>query len=109
MDESVGDSPWLGSSQTRVCDTGPQFTAISLFRCGSQRHSAIRTSRPRVSGLSGSDPETQRQQLLAAGVALSGAFIGTSTRGLLPRPRPRLWYLRPKENSSRGPGSISWT
>ena len=89
----MDESPLLSGSQTRVCDTGPQFTAISLFRCGSQRHSAIRTSRPRVSGLSGSDPETQRQQLLAAGVALSGAFVGTSTRGSLPRPRPRLWYL----------------
>ena len=31
----------------------------------------IRTSRPRVSELTSSDPETQRQQLLAAGVALS--------------------------------------
>ena len=31
-------------SQTRVCDTGPQFTPFSLLRCGSQRHSAIRTS-----------------------------------------------------------------
>ena len=30
-------------SQTRVCDTGPQFTPFSLFRCGSQRYSAIRT------------------------------------------------------------------
>ena len=30
-----------------------------------------RTSRPRVSELADSDPETQRQQLLAAGVALS--------------------------------------
>ena len=29
----------------------------------------VRTSRPRVSELSGSDPETQRHQLLAAGVA----------------------------------------
>ena len=38
------DSPWLGGSQTRVCDTGPQFTPFSLFRCGSQRYGAIRTS-----------------------------------------------------------------
>ena len=30
-------------SQTRVCDTGPQVTFFSLFRCGAQRHSAIRT------------------------------------------------------------------
>ena len=62
-------------SQTRVCDTGPQVSSFSLFRCGSQRYSAIRTSwrkshaetygyartsRTRVSKLSGSDPETQR-------------------------------------------------
>ena len=31
-------------SQTRVCDTGPQFTPFSLFRRGSQRYRAIRTS-----------------------------------------------------------------
>ena len=31
-------------SQTRVCDTGPQVTPFSLFRGGSQRYSAIRTS-----------------------------------------------------------------
>ena len=31
----------------------------------------VRTSRPRVSELASNDPETQRQQLLAAGVALS--------------------------------------
>ena len=31
-------------SQTRVCDTGPQFTPFSLFWGGSQRYSAIRTS-----------------------------------------------------------------
>ena len=33
----------LGGSQTRVCDTGPQFTPFSLFRGGSQRYGAIRT------------------------------------------------------------------
>ena len=35
-----------------------------------------RPSRPRVSELSGSDPETQRQQLLAVGVALSHVYQG---------------------------------
>ena len=40
----MDESPWLGGSQTRVCDTGPQFAPFSLFRCGSQRYSAIRTS-----------------------------------------------------------------
>ena len=34
----------------------------------------VRTSRPRVSELSGSGPETQRQQLLAVGVALSRIY-----------------------------------
>ena len=34
----------------------------------------IRTSRPRASELSGSDPQTQRQQLLAASVALSHIY-----------------------------------
>ena len=34
----------------------------------------VRTSRPRVSELAGSDPETQRQQLQAVGVALSHIF-----------------------------------
>ena len=40
----------------------------------------VRTSRPRVSELSGSDPETQRQQLLAADVVLSYIYqdIGIS-------------------------------
>ena len=88
--------PWLGGSQTRVCDTGSQFTPFSLFRCGSKRHSAIRTkwresdaqtygyvrtSRPKVSELAGSDPETQRQQLLAAGVALSHIFQDVGVSG----------------------------
>ncbi len=114
----MDESPWLGGSQTRVCDTGPQFTAISLFKCGSQRHSAIRTSRPRVSGLSGSDPETQRQQLLAAGVALSRIYqdvgvygtSGTTFGGagtLLtpgwPRATPWLWC------PSTASGGASWT
>ena len=31
-------------SQTRVCDTGPQVTRLSLFRCGPQRHGEIRTN-----------------------------------------------------------------
>ena len=36
----------------------------------------VRTSRPRVSELSGNDPETQRQQLQASGVALSHIYQG---------------------------------
>ena len=40
----------------------------------------VRTRRPRVSELAGSDPETQRQQLLAAAVALSRIYqdVGVS-------------------------------
>ena len=34
----------------------------------------VRTSRPRVSEMPGSDPVTQRQQVLAAGVALSHIY-----------------------------------
>ena len=41
----------------------------------------VRTSRPRVSELSGSDPETQRQQLLAAGVALSHIYQDVGVSG----------------------------
>ena len=73
--------PVWGGSQTRVCDTGPQRLPLSLVKDGSQGYSAmytsleralpdtyghVRTSRPRVSDLAGSYPETQRQQLLAA-------------------------------------------
>ena len=41
----------------------------------------VRTSRPRVSELSGSDPQTQRQQLLAAGVALSHIYQDVGVSG----------------------------
>ncbi len=41
----------------------------------------VRTSRPRVSELAGSDPETQRQQLLAAGVALSHIYQDVGISG----------------------------
>ncbi len=54
----------------------------------------VRTSRPRVSELSGSDPETQRQQLLAAGVALSRIYqdVGVSgTSGLTASGTGTLW------------------
>ena len=89
--------PWQGGSQTRVCDTGPQFTPSSLFRCGSQRYSAIRASwrvsdardlrlrphqPPRVSEPSGGNPESQRQQLLAAGVALSHIYQDVGISGI---------------------------
>ena len=41
----------------------------------------VRTSRPRVSELSGSDPETQRGQLLAADVALPHIFQDVGASG----------------------------
>ena len=41
----------------------------------------VRTSRPRVSELSGSDPESQRQQLLAAGVAISDIYQDVGVSG----------------------------
>ena len=41
----------------------------------------VRTSCPRVSELSGSDPETQRGQLLAAGVALSHIYQDVGVSG----------------------------
>ena len=41
----------------------------------------VRTRRPRVYELAGSDPETQRQQLLSAGVALSHIYQGVGVSG----------------------------
>ena len=41
----------------------------------------VRPSRPRVSELAGSDPETQRQQMLAAGVALSHIYQDVGVSG----------------------------
>ena len=88
----MDDSPLLGGSQTRVCDTGPQFTPFSLFRCGSQRSSAIRTSRPRVSDLSGSEPGTQRRQLLAACVLLSHIYRDVGVSGTSGNNIRRGWH-----------------
>ena len=54
----------------------------------------VRTSRTRVSELADSDPETQRQQLLAAGVALSHIYqdVGISgTSGTNSRRAGTLW------------------
>ena len=84
--------PWLGGSQTRVCDTGPQVTPFSLSRCGSQGYTAKRTSRPRVSEVSGSDPETQRQQLLAAGVTLSHIYQDVGVSGTSGNNIRRGWH-----------------
>ena len=46
-----------------------------------ETYSYVRTSRPRVSELVGSDPETQRQQLLAVGVALSHIYQDVGVSG----------------------------
>ena len=53
----------------------------------------VRTSRPRVSELSGGDPETQRQQLLAAGVALSQIYQDVGISGTSGTNRRRSWHL----------------
>ena len=52
----------------------------------------VRTSRPRVSELSGSDPETQRQQLLAAGVALSHIYQAVGVSGTSGTNSRRGWH-----------------
>ena len=92
-----GRSMWMSRSgwvvsQTRVCDTGPQFSPFSLFGCGSRRYSAKRTSRPRVSEVSGSDPETQRQQLLASGVALPYIYQDVGVSGTSGTNSRRGWH-----------------
>ena len=55
-------------------------------------HSAIRTSRPRFSELSGSDPETQRRQLLAACVLLSHIFRDVGVSGTSGNNIRRGWH-----------------
>ena len=52
----------------------------------------VRTSRPRVSELAGSDPETQRQQLLAAGVALSHIYQDIGASGTSGTNSRRGWH-----------------
>ena len=52
----------------------------------------IRTSRPRVSELSGSDPVTQRQQLLAAGVAISHIYQDVGVSGTSGTNSRRGWH-----------------
>ena len=52
----------------------------------------VRTSRPRVSELSGSDPETQSQQLLAAGVALSHIYQDVGVSGTSGTNSRRGWH-----------------
>ena len=52
----------------------------------------VRTSNPRVSELSGSDSETQRQQLLAAGVALSHIYQDVGVSGTSGTSSRRAWH-----------------
>ena len=52
----------------------------------------VRTSRPRVSELAGSDPETQRQQLLAVGVALSHIYQDVGVSGTSGTNSRRGWH-----------------
>ena len=49
--------------------------------------------RTRVSELSGSDPETQRQQLLAAGVALAHIYQGVGVSGTSGTNSRRGWHF----------------
>ena len=51
----------------------------------------VRTSRPRFSELAGSDPETQRQQMLAAGVALSHIYQDVGVSGTSGTNSRRVW------------------
>ena len=52
----------------------------------------VRTSRPRVSELAGSDPETQRQQLLVADVALSRIYQDVGGSGTSGTNSRRGWH-----------------
>ena len=52
----------------------------------------VRTSRPRVSELANSDPETQRGQLLAAGVALSHIYQDVGVSGTSGANSRRGWH-----------------
>ena len=52
----------------------------------------VRTSRPRVSELAGSDPETQRQQMLSAGVALSHIYQDVGVSGTSGTNSRRGWH-----------------
>ena len=55
-------------------------------------HGYVRPSRPRVSELAGSDPETQRQQLLADGVVLSHIFQDVGISGTSGTNSRRGWH-----------------
>ena len=52
----------------------------------------VRTSRPRVSEQSGSDTETQRQQLMAAGVVLSHIYQDVGVSGTSGTNSRRGWH-----------------
>ena len=57
-----------------------------------ETYGCVRTSRPRVSELAGSDPATQRQQLLAAGVALSHIYQDVGISGTSGTNSRRGWH-----------------
>ena len=78
----------------------------------------VRTSRPRVSELAGSDPETQRQQLLAADVALSRLYQDVGISGTSGTNSRRGWHSRTPGWSRATPwlwcpstasGGVGWT
>ena len=57
-----------------------------------ETYSYVRTNRPRVSELVGSDPETQRQQLMAADVALSHIYQDVGVSGASGTNSRRGWH-----------------
>ena len=66
----------LPSACSGVSHKGIVQSAPVGGRAMPETYGYVRTSRPRVSELSGSDPETQRQQLQATDVALSHIYQG---------------------------------
>ena len=78
----------------------------------------VRFSRPRVSELSGSDSETQRQKLLTAGVALSQIFQDVGISGTSGTNSRRGWHFLDSRLSQATPwlwcpstalGDAGWT
>ena len=68
-----------------------QYAAVGE-RVIPETYGYVRTSRPRVSELPGSDPETQRQQMLAADVALSHIYQDVGVSGTSGTNSRRGWH-----------------
>ena len=63
----------------------------------------VLTSRPKVSELSGSDPETQGQQLLASGVALPDIFQDVGISGTSGGNSRRRWHSQGRRRTDPRP------